>query len=52
MLYDVFDLHKWQAAPKAEPYVTLFHARLEQGVLRVPSFDSPQVLRPEVMQGA
>lgn len=49
MLYDVFDLHKWQVTPKAEPYVTLFHARLEQGVLRVPPFDSPEVLRPEVI---
>lgn len=49
MLYDVFDLHKWQVTKKAEPYVTLFHARLQQGVLHVPPFDSPEVLRPEVM---
>lgn len=49
MLYDVFDLHKWQVTAKAEPYVTLFHARLEQGVLHVPPFDSPEVLRPEVV---
>lgn len=49
MLYDVFDLHKWQVTKKAEPYVTLFHARLQRGVLHVPPFDSPEVLRPEVM---
>jgi CRISPR-associated protein Cas5d len=49
MLYDVFDLHKWQVTSKTEPYVTLFHARLQQGVLQVPPFDSPDVLRPEVI---
>ena len=27
MLYDVFDLHKWQVTKKAEPYVTLLKAK-------------------------
>lgn len=49
MLYDVFDLHKWQVTKEPEPYVTVFHASLRQGVLQVPPFDSEQVLRPEVM---
>ncbi len=47
MLYDVFDLHKWQVTKKAEPHVTLFRAKLEKGVMMVPDFDSPDVLRPE-----
>ena len=47
MLYDVFDLHKWQVTKKAEPHVTLFRAKLEKGVMMVPNFDSPDVLRPE-----
>ena len=47
MLYDVFDLHKWQGTKKAEPHVTLFRAKLEKGVMMVPDFDSPDVLRPE-----
>ena len=46
-LDDVLDLHKWQVTKKAEPYVTLFRAKLEKGVMMVPDFDSPDVLRPE-----
>lgn len=47
MLYDVFDLHKYKVTEKAEPYVTVFKASLEQGVLNVPPFDSDEVLKPE-----
>ena len=47
MLYDVFDLHKYKVTEKAEPYVTVFKAKLEQGVLNVPPFDSDEVLKPE-----
>lgn len=44
---DVFDLHKYKVTDTAEPYVTVFKARLEQGVLNVPPFDSGEVLKPE-----
>lgn len=47
MLYDVFDLHKYEVTPKAEPFVTVFNAKLENGVLYVPDFDSDLVLKPE-----
>ena len=47
MLYDVFDLHKYEVTPKAEPFVTVFEAKLENGVLDVPDFDSELVLKPE-----
>lgn len=47
MLYDVFDLHKYKVTEKAEPFVTVFKAKLEQGVLNVPPFDSDEVLKPE-----
>ncbi len=47
MLYDVFDLHKYEVTPKAEPFVTVFEAKLENGVLAVPDFDSELVLKPE-----
>ncbi|MCI5669272.1 MAG: type I-C CRISPR-associated protein Cas5c [Oscillospiraceae bacterium] len=47
MLYDVFDLHNYKVTKQAEPYVTVFKARLEQGVLNVPDFDSDEVLKPE-----
>ena len=47
MLYDVFDLHQWKVGKQAEPFVSLFHAKLEHGVLEVPPYDSPLVLKPE-----
>ena len=47
MLYDVFDLHKYKVTNKTEPFVTLFKARLEKGVMTVPDFDSDLVLKPE-----
>lgn len=48
MLYDVFDLHQYAVTKKATPSVTLFHAKLQKGVLEIPDFDSPYVLRLEV----
>ena len=47
MLYDVFDLHKYEVTEKAEPFVSMFHAVLENGVLNVPEYDSDLVLKPE-----
>lgn len=47
MLYDVFDLHHYEVTPKAEPFVSVFEAKLENGVLDVPDFDSERVLKPE-----
>ncbi|MBR6983005.1 MAG: type I-C CRISPR-associated protein Cas5 [Ruminococcus sp.] len=47
MLYDVFDLNKFEVTPKAEPFVSLFKAKLENGVLEVPPYDSELVLKPE-----
>jgi len=49
MLYDVFDLRR-PGRPLMEgdrPFISLFHARLEKGVLNIPDFDSPEVLKPE-----
>jgi len=47
MLYDVFDLHKFEVTSKAKPFISLFHAVLNKGVLEVPDFDSKEVLKPE-----
>lgn len=47
VLYDVFDLNSFEVTKKANPFISFFHARLEGGVLEVPPFDSPQVLKPE-----
>ena len=47
MLYDVFDLHKYEVTKTVEPFVSVFHAVLENGVITVPDFDSSEVLKPE-----
>ncbi len=46
MLYDVFDLHQWKVGKKAAPSVSLYRANMEQGVIQVPPYDSPLVLKP------
>ncbi|MCA9205347.1 MAG: hypothetical protein KDA59_19980 [Planctomycetales bacterium] len=50
MLYDVFDLNAVNG-DTAPPFVTLFRARVENGVLNVPPFDSDDVLKPERRAG-
>ncbi len=47
MLYDVFDLRQVNGSD-AEPFISLFLAKIEHGVLRVPPFGSPEVLKPEL----
>lgn len=46
MLYDVFDLRRTngQSTP---PFVSVFHARVEHGVLDIPPFESDLVRKPE-----
>jgi CRISPR-associated protein Cas5d len=45
MLYDVFDLSTPTDA-SARPAISLFDAKILRGVLRVPPYDSPEVLKP------
>lgn len=47
MLYDVFDLDVSKVTKNAEPYITLFRAKMENGVINVPDFHDESVLRPE-----
>jgi len=42
MLYDVFDLSR-PGADTDEPSISLFHARVNRGVLDVPEYDSTEV---------
>jgi len=44
MLYDVFDLSR-PGSPDDAPAISLFPARVEQGVLEVPPWDDPAVLK-------
>lgn len=45
MVYDVFDPRDNAVRAKAKPQLSLFHAVLRQGVLEVPDYDSPEVLK-------
>lgn len=45
MVYDVFDLHDCEVTKKAKYKLSLFHAAVEDGVVRIPPFDSPEVLK-------
>ncbi len=45
MLYDVFDLTDCSVRKKVQPQLSLFHAVMRQGVIEVPPFDSPEVIR-------
>ncbi len=47
MLYDVFDLHDYAVRKKTRPRLSLFHAVMEKGVIAVPPYDSPDVLKGE-----
>ncbi len=46
MLYDVFDLRRTNDA-HVRPFISLFRARVVNGVLDVPTFESEDVLKPE-----
>lgn len=45
MVYDVFDLYDYEVRKKACPQLSLFHAVMKQGVIQVPPYDSPEVLK-------
>lgn len=45
MLYDVFDLSR-PGGPYDKPYITVFPARVEGGIMKVPPFESPEVCKP------
>lgn len=45
MVYDVFDLHDFAVRKKVQPKLSLFHAVMEHGVIQVPPYDSPEVLK-------
>lgn len=45
MVYDVFDLHDSAVCKKVQPKLSLFHAVMDRGVIQVPPYDSPAVLK-------
>jgi CRISPR-associated protein Cas5d len=47
MLYDVFDLRK-RGTSRDSPFISLFQAKVTDGVAVVPEYESPDVVKPEV----
>ena len=47
MVYDVFDLNDYELRKKARPRLSLYHCVMKQGVIHVPPYDSPEVLKGE-----
>ena len=45
MVYDIFDLHDFSVRKKTQPKLSIFHAVMERGVIQVPPYDSPEVLK-------
>lgn len=45
MVYDVFNLHRWDVTKQTEPEVSLFRAYLKDGTLEIPPYDSSEVLK-------
>ena len=48
MVYDVFDLHDFTVRKKAQPCLSLYHCVMKQGVIEVPPYDSPEVIKGDV----
>jgi CRISPR-associated protein Cas5d len=46
MLYDVFDLRKNEMGANDKPFITLFEANMRNGIIDVPSFAQPEILKP------
>ena len=45
MVYDIFDLHDCSVHKKTSFQLSLFHAVMDQGVIQIPPYDSPDVLK-------
>ncbi len=50
MVYDVFDLGS-PSSSDASPYISVFKAVIQSGVLEIPDYDDPAVLKPERRAG-
>ena len=45
MVYDVFDLDDCSVSKKAKPKLSLFHAVMKQGIIEIPPYDNPEIVR-------
>ncbi len=49
MVYDIFDLHDCEVRKKTRPRLSLYHCVMRQGVIQVPPYDSPEVLKGDAI---
>lgn len=49
MVYDIFDLHDCEVREKTRPRLSLYHCVMRQGVIQVPPYDSPEVLKGDAV---
>ena len=49
MVYDIFDLHDAEVRKKTRTRLSLYHAVMKQGVIDVPPYDSPEVLKGDTL---
>lgn len=49
MVYDLFGPEDVAIQKKTKPQLSLFHAVMENGVIRVPPYDSPEVLKGDAL---
>ena len=45
MVYDVFDLHDFAVRKKTRSRLSLYHCVMKHGVIEVPPYDSPEVIK-------
>lgn len=45
MVYDIFDLDDYSVSKKVKPKLSLFHAVMKQGIIEIPPYDSPEIVR-------
>lgn len=49
IVYDIFDLHDCEVREKTRPRLSLYHCVMHQGVIQVPPYDSPEVLKGDAV---
>lgn len=46
MLYDVFDITKYTKPKDVKPFITLFKAKMNNGIIDIPKFNDDSVIKP------
>ena len=46
MLYDVFDITKYTKPKDVKPFITLFYAKMNKGIIYIPKFNDDSVIKP------